>query len=217
MARLVFGLTAWLALLLVAPAVAPGQQARAGNLAALRSKEPKERKAAFDEVINERRETIKNLIAMLSEKDISKERDGPLHLAICLLGELRAVEAIRPLCGMLKYLPEGRILFSQAIPTEGYYVAAVALVRIGEQAIPHLEVILRRSGDDTERKLAAWVIWMIEGKEQVLARLDRLIATSFEGKEHFKEARGYIENYKPSFDLPREMKNSGAPSPPPTQ
>ncbi len=167
-----------------------------------------ERQAAAKQILEQREQTIQQLIAILHEKGINRDFGGPLHLAIDLLGKLRAPQAVPHLCKLLTYLPEGEAMRHETIPSEAYYVAAVALWRIGGPAVNAMEVTIRKSKDDTERKLAAWVIMQIEGKEQALARMDRWAGSRRIGADHFRQAKTFIETYKPVFEHPRQAKKT---------
>lgn len=173
------------------------------GVASLTSNDARVRARAHNDILAQRNETVRQLIAILRTKDIDRSVDGPLHRAIRLLGEMRAAEAVGPLRDLLTYLPEGRRTITESIPSEAYYPATVALCQIGRPAINAMELAIRNSKDETERQLAAWVIMGVEGKEHALARMDHLVATRNLGKQHYQEAADYIRTYRPVSRPPR--------------
>jgi len=142
------------------------------------------RQAAFDEIRDERKRVVRGLITILE----SKESAGPLspvRLAIELLGELRAAEAVKPLCEWLTYAPGG-----------------------DPKLTTTMAVTIRNCADEEKRKVAAWVLMKIEGKDQAVARLQKSLERRAGGQpqeKRWKEAIEYIRTYKPSFKFwPRQ-------------
>lgn len=183
-------------------AIALGAQDGSDAAAQLRSEHPQERVAAFKRILSGRKSRIQQLLSIVDDPEVDNASDGPLYYAITLLGELRAAEAVRSLSARLTYLPKGPLVVTTAVPSEAYYVAANALRQIGQPSIKPMFLVIRKSDNETERNLAAWVVMQVEGKEQALPRIERRIAVGRAGQAHFEEAKRYIETYRPSFRYP---------------
>jgi len=207
MKRLIYtGIVFVLGMGFLACAVAAGSDSANSrpDVEGLLNKKPLERQGAFNRVLRERKATIQELISLIERRDIDKEFYGPLHRAIVLLGKLRAKEAVKPLSGFLTYVPEGFML-DEDIPSEAYYVAAVALWQIGQPSISAMLMVIRHSDDPVERNIAAWVIMQIEGQDQATHRMEVLVVSDKLYKERFEAAKQFIETYKPTFEHPHRL------------
>lgn len=152
----------------------------------------------------QRAATIRSLIAIVRNKKPDRKYlwyRGPHHRAIALLGELRATEAIPCLLKELMYAPEG-VEGDETLPSEYYYVAAPALVKIGSPAINRLVLEIRNSKDIKRRNLAAWIIMEIDGKQQALHRFTILIKKGGGAKANYSTAKKHLETRKPFFESP---------------
>ena len=178
-----------------------GENTKKTIAAGLLSSKPLERQAIFNQVLEQRAKTIEELLSILNKEDVDRSFNGPLHRAIELLGRLRAKESVEVLSKFLTYVPEGYAT-EEDIPTEAYYVSAVALIEIGEPSIPSMLTIIKETPSKIERNIATWVIMGIEGKEQALNRIKNMIEIDKVHKENFLFAKEYMENYKVTFGNP---------------
>ena len=188
----------------ISASVAFGQAPKVTSTSGLLSKKPLERQAAYNRIIRGREVTIQELVFLIERQDVDKDFYGPLHRAVVLLGKLRAAEAVQALTKLLMYVPGG-FRVEEAIPSEAYYVAAVALWQIGQPSIPAMLMIIRHSDDPAERNVAAWVIMQIEGQDQAAHRMEMLVAGGKLYKERFEAAKQFIETYKPTFEHPHRL------------
>lgn len=172
-----------------------GQERVPEPLAGLRAANASDRQKAFDSIVTERENMIRDLVGMLGEKDINKDFNGPFHRAILLLGELRATKAVNVLSDLLLYQPSGEMIIEEDVPSEALYPAAVALSKIGYPAVNSMEMAIKNAPSKTQRDLAAWVILQIEGREQSVKRMQGLSATHQHGRKQFQEAEEYIQKY----------------------
>lgn len=162
-----------------------------------------ERSATYEKILEQRVDTIKELISIIEQKDVDKSFLGPLNYAISLLSKLRAKEAVEALSNLLIYIPPD-FRTREILRSEHYYVAAVALVEIGNPSIDAMLTKIQKSDSEEERNLATWVIMEIEGKKQALNRMNLMIKKDGLDKDRFESAKKYIENYKPIFGHPKK-------------
>ncbi len=133
-----------------------------------------QRKQAYENILKARRRQITKLIRIVdTEKDTSYE--SPFYLAIETLGDLRAEEAVGTLArkDIFLYIPEG-FEEEDEMPREALHRAAFALARIGGKASGAMRKKILRSKDDSEIKLAAWVLARIHGRDTARAKLEQL-------------------------------------------
>lgn len=171
----------------------------------LTSSDKKERDAACNSLLQERATVVNELIAIVKDKDTDKAFNGPLHYAIALLGKMRAVEAIPVLTEKLYYIPTGYDT-DESNEYQEWYVAAPALIQIGEPAIPSMMEIIRKDTDQNHADLATWVILKIEGKEQAKYRLKQAAEKSLPDKTAYENAMRFIDTYKYTPSLPPELR-----------
>jgi len=173
---------------------------------ALFSKVSLERQAVEQRLLKQRSDTIQELIWALDE-GVDRSFDGTLHRAIRLLGKLRADEAVGPLSRLwLLYIPDNFVT-TEMLPSEAYYVVAVALKEIGNPAVPVMLATIGTSSVKRERDVAAWVIMEVEGREYAISLLRVRIDSEVEPlkKAPYEDAIKFIENYQPVFKHPSEM------------
>jgi hypothetical protein len=163
---------------------------------------PLARTNAYREITIERKNLINDLIAIVESKEVDTDFHSPLRLAIDLLGEFRAQEAVEPLIQRLMYIPDN-FSTDEEIPAEAYFVSAVALRNIGQPAVQPLVNKIVQSNNEEERDLAAWVIMNIEGSEQSVFRLNRCASRDAQRSLRYADAVRFIESYTPDFDHPR--------------
>lgn len=173
------------------------------------------RRATCHAIRTDRGRVIYGLIGI-----VSKDASDPAakDLAIQLLGDLRALEAVDTLVENLMFLPS-EMRVTSLRPTEEYYPAARALQQIGgQQTIMALIVRrIRAPRPAEERHVAAWVIMSTEGKDQAVFRLTKYaesIQPTDPMRGRVEDAAAFVRDYKPSFSVPRPPTAStmGAPS-----
>jgi hypothetical protein len=158
---------------------------------------------AFYSLVEQRKRLIEELAAIVEREDTNRDCEGSLHLAIDLLGTMRASEAAQALSGRLSYVP--RCGGMTDAPSEEHHVAAVALTRIGVSAIGPMAYKIAWSQDELERRIAAWVIMELDGKEQALFRLRRLADQNRfdnEAGKRFQTAISFVEQYHATLQPP---------------
>ena len=150
----------------------------------LQSAQAEQRFAARSTMIQERRSLVRSLIIVArgDTRGTPRERGEPLELtspkclAIKLLGELRALEAVRSLVQNLAYRVDPRV----AGPLGGrglgaWYPAAASLAEIGNPAVPEVLTFLGRSTDPIERHLCVWILVRIDGRDVARFRVEKAI------------------------------------------
>lgn len=178
-----------------------GEDTDTGLASRLLAGRPSDCRDIAERVLGQRGATIRQLILVLGEDGVDRSYRGPLHVSITLLGKLRAAQAVEPLSAMLTYVPEG-FEADEAIPSEHYYVAAVALGDIGQPAIPAMLDTIKTAQRQQERNLAAWVIMQVEGKDQALHRFSVLARADGQASQRFRAAGDYLRTYVISYGNP---------------
>jgi hypothetical protein len=92
------------------------------------------------------------------------------------------------------------------IPSEAYYVAAVALRNIGNPALEAVLARIEESDNQDERDLAAWIVREIDGPEQAEFRLRRWAERRPHGADRFRSAAAFVANYQPILAHPARAK-----------
>lgn len=157
----------------------------------LQSEKLQDRENARKQILENRKVLIEKLIELASE---DRPGDAPgasretKHVAIVLLGDLRATEAVGVLFDNLSYLNFWEPWqFKYADIGDGY-PAAQSLVKIGMPAVPGCIERLKSSEDETIRKNCYWVIREVLGRE-----LGRFIITKAVGAETDPEKRTRLQ------------------------
>lgn len=168
------------------------------------STDTNEQRMAIGTIRRQHTENVGLLIKLVGQKDVDDSWEGVRHLAIRLLGDMRATEAIRALAERLTYLPTGPIFVTEILPREFYYPCAVALVNIGAPSVGAMTNTIHWNKDTTTRDLAAWVLMQIEGKEQAAQHMQDLADKSYDNRTRprLQEAHDFIANYKPILSPP---------------
>lgn len=173
-------------------------------VAGLLSEDVLERGTTYNKILDQRKNTINELVSIINQPNIDKSSESnSFYYAIELLKISRAKEAVNALSNHLMYVYD-YLRTDETLPSEYYYVVAVALVEIGNQSIESMLAKIQKGDSEEERNLAAWVIMQIDGKEQALNRMDIMINKGGESKERFESAKKYIENYKPTSGRPKK-------------
>lgn len=151
------------------------------------SSELMKRRAAYEKIVSvtdstDRHEAIDFLVVILDADTQNTQFEGTLHLAIKALGVLKAKRAIPYMLPYFTFVPDMYII-EESIPTQWYYPTARAFVAIGEPAIPYLDTIVSSPDrSDEAKRLAAWVIMEVVGKEGAIERLSALEQESASAK-----------------------------------
>ena len=134
----------------------------------------KSRERQAEAILSARNEAIQSLMntVRLAEqpgKGKQEPQEGEFHsekhIAIILLGGLRASEAVEVLLDNLLYRVPPAVWSTRPIPAEEWCPAAVALIRIGIPSVePVLESLEATESDDVAR-LCTWVVVEILGKD----------------------------------------------------
>ena len=174
------------------------------------SKELKVRRNSYENIIkigdNSKKKIIINeLINILKDKKIDKTFEGTLHLTIKALGKLKAVEAIPYMLDYFTFVPDGYRV-EEMIPTQWYYPTALALIDIGRSSIRYMKKIIKNpKKTDKEKKLAAWVINEILGKDKAIELLiDIERKCKYAKLSNGKKLSIYIKNFKVTFYNPKQ-------------
>lgn len=138
----------------------------------LRSPAVEDRKRFAQVVIQERADTIAALLAELTawsgaEDATTLEVDSTAHLAILLLGELRASEAA-PI--LIRYIKVRDAAFDSRVsedkrPLDAHFPALRALIQIGEPSIPYLLDAIAFARDPLTVQLAVIGVTRIAGPD----------------------------------------------------
>jgi len=131
----------------------------------LLSQDAKTRITAVDDLLAERQGTITNLIALIQDKSPNSQWlfwDSSENLAIRVLGEMRAVEAVPAL---VKWAtpPAGGFKNVSAQIGPGTSPAAQALVKIGKPAEPALLEVAKQSPQKMIWSISLSILQKIEG------------------------------------------------------
>lgn len=171
---------------------------------ALFSDDQQEQRLALGVMRREHAENIQSLIKLVGQKEVDDSQDGVRHLAIRLLGDMRATEAIALLVERLTYLPNRAPYVLEELPREAYYPCAMALINIGDPSTSAVINSIEWKKDKTTREVAAWVLMQIKGKEEAAQCLQDLANKSHDGrlKPRLQEAHDFIVNYKPILSPP---------------
>jgi len=157
------------------------------------------RVACLDTSVKERAGRVAALLRIAKLPYESKKTKSPKELAIALLGEYRAVEAVDFLVENVSFRPAVALAdaFKELSPFDGY-PSAQALVKIGT---PCMEGIFRRMSkpcDKTEIRLFAYLVRTLDGHELGLYRLDAAAKRAEAANDPVARTnfRNLIERYK---------------------
>jgi len=189
-------------------------------LESLRSPKISERANAYSELWRQRVELVRALMDVLrsaSDKDSTSDDRGrrwqsPKYLAIVLLGEVRAEEAVNLLARNLTWRVAPRYGGSKAFLLQGQFPAAQSLARIGGPAVEEVLRILHTTGNPLERHICVWTLIQIEGgaraegREVARFRVQKAIETCrlSDMKANLEEALKYFEKEDLGLAPPEE-------------
>jgi len=180
----------------------------------LLSQDAKTRTTAVDDLLAERQGTITNLIALIQDRSPNSQWlfwDSSENLAIRVLGEMRAVEAVP-------------VLVKWAAPPEGGYKvlnlgispynspAAQALVKIGKPAEPALLEVAKKSPQKMIWSISLIILQEIEGPKCLEVILEDAIAKETEaaakanlqeGLKRLQSGAGFYPSTKSEITEPK--------------
>lgn len=170
---------------------------------ALLGNDPQAQRIALGTIRQQHSDNVKSLVRFVGQGGVDDTWEGPRHLAIRLLGDIRATEAIPVLSKRLTFMPTG-VVETEMLPREYYYPCAVALVNIGAPCVGAMIDTISWNEDKTTRDLAAWVVMKVEGKEEAANHLQDLAAKSYDKKHkpRLQAAQDFVANYVPDFTSP---------------
>mgnify|MGYP000851693907 FL=1 len=151
-----------------------GQGARAvadpGAVEQLRSPDVERRMASRLKLESERQTCIRNLIAIVASQPHDAVTEHAVVDSIELLGKFRAREASKCLADKIMYVPRCVRFIAEAHPLNRF-PAAKALVEIGNPGVSEVLVRLTKTPSENELRIMAFVIYLVDGKELGLCRL----------------------------------------------
>ena len=191
----------------------PESQAEA--LESLRSANISDRAKAYSHLWRQRTDLVRALMHALrsaSDSDSTSDDRGrrwqsPKYLAIALLGDVRAQEAVNALARDLKWRVAPRYGGSKPFLLYGQFPAAEGLAKIGGPALQEVLGILHRTQNPLERQLCVWTLIQIEGgaladgQDVARFRVEKAIerCRSSEMKANLEAALEYFD--KPDLDF----------------
>ena len=101
--------------------------------------------------------------------------NSPKHLAIVLLGQLRAEEAVRILGENLTYRVKPLVGGYETQGIAEQFPAARSLAQIGNPAVPAVMEKLRRTAESLQRHLYVWILTQVEGRDVARFRVKKAI------------------------------------------
>jgi hypothetical protein len=161
----------------------------------LRSRDAKERAAARDALLRNRQETIAALIPLVKAKPAYELLDST-PLAIEILGDLRAAEAVDQLAANITLTPP--VIEWEIRRKEERYLCAVALAKIGVPAVPAMLKIIRTGDDEVARQVAAWVLNEVLGADLAPVLLEGALKSAERPEEQarIKAALQYVQRLR---------------------
>lgn len=177
-------------------------------LEGLRADHWQERAGAYGQLLRQQQAMVGELIRLAAGKEAPAvpaplgvesgfSFHSPKHLAILLLGHLRAAEAVPVLLDNLRYKAP-RSLFGGAEPPEFWHPAIDSLIRIGKPATEPTIEKLASSQDELERELCCRIIVRVEGDElaPIVVQLAIDQEEDPERKANLEAARKYLPEKK---------------------
>lgn len=193
-------------------------QSREGLAAALGSPDAGTRVRARTTILRERISLVQGLIDTVrcgtdanALTGMEILYGGSKHLAILLLGDLRAPEAIPVLA--VSIMCRVRPLYGSYGATStivAQYPAADSLAKIGTPAVPTILARLGRCTDPLERQICVWILTQIEGSDLakfLVSKAIRECDVSFV-KANLQAALEYFDKEDLDFAPPEEPANT---------
>jgi hypothetical protein len=172
----------------------------------LKSERLEVREKAAEAIRQERAELIRELIKLAGQKVEPLPSSDPRfteypwhdskHLAILLLGDLRAREAIEVLLENLSYKNPRSLVSGAYLERGGWYPSVEALSKIGMPAIvPTIGKLATYEQDGLGRQLCCWVINKVLGPRLGKLRIEIAIEETRDAtaKKNLEAALGYFK------------------------
>ena len=198
--------------------------AKQTNVSRLTTENRKEREKAAEAIRNDHTELIKRLIQLAAAKVEPLPSSDPRfveypwhdskHLAILLLGDLRAAETVPALLDNLKYKNPRSLVGGLLLDKGGWYPAAEALSKIGMPAVgPMIDKLGDSAPNSKDSELCCWVLKKILGVKLARLRLQIDIEETRDEavKNNLTAVLPYFktEQEKAAEERARRVKNSG--------
>jgi len=177
-----------------------------------------DRAKAHSELWRQRIELVRALTDILrsaSDKDSTSEDTGrrshsPKYLAIVLLGDVRAEEAVNLLARNITWRVTLRYGGTKPRLVQGQFPAAESLARIGGTAVPAVLEILHRTTNPLKRHVCVWTLIAIDGRDVARFRIEKAIERCrFSGmKANLEAALEYFDNEDLDFPPPEQSENT---------
>ena len=183
----------------------------------MQAEKRQEREQASDAILKEHRALIKHLIELSDKPDRAEfhysDWHDSKHLAMLLLAELRAAEAVDVLLEHLEYKNFHDIMTSHVSLWERH-PAAEALSKIGMPAIgPTIDKLGRCPPNSRGSQLCSWIIKKVLGAKLARVRLELAIEEAREDavKQNLKAALPYFKTHeeKAAEERARLQKDAG--------
>lgn len=188
-------------------------------VASLKSDNLKYREKGFQAIRKERTELIRQLVELAAEKVEPLPSGDPRfmeypwrdskHLAILLLGELRATEGVAVLLDNIEYKNPKSIIVSEYLDKGGWYPAAEALSKIG---VPAVEPAIIKLGSYEPKSVGCencrWILKEILGVRLARLRLQIAIEETRDeaAKKNLTAALPYFKTNKEKADEERAQR-----------
>jgi len=152
-----------------------GESANHDNALSLLATNRSERLAVVNRLLSERSMLITSLMQVIERPEEAQLRwvdeASPGNLAIGILGEMRAVEAIPLLVRHIAPGPDDFVSLDELAPS----LAAMALMKIGKPAVPELVKSIGTNSDRQHRLSSIETIARIEGMEFTRVIIERAL------------------------------------------
>ncbi len=177
-----------------------------------------QRVKARSRILNERRSLIRSLVVIAGSDDRESYEgttriqnwNTPKHLAILLLGELRAEKGIRILTQNLTYRVTPLVGGVETGALASQFPAARSLAQIGNPAVPAILRILRTTKTPLERQICAWILVEIDGRHVAKFRVANAIKQCSLSipKANLEAATKYFDKEDLDFPPPEQSENT---------
>ncbi len=179
------------------------------NVQGLRSEDRTDREDVANAIRAARAQLIEDLIQLAKEpgqgvpipgtQEVAYPWHEPRHLAILLLGDLRASEAVPVLLENLGY-KNAREISGGMLDKDAWYPAIEALSKIGMPAVdPTVNKLSQLGPKDKNGELCCWILKKILGAKLARARIQIAIEET-----QSETAKGNLKTALPYFMTPQE-------------
>lgn len=146
-----------------------------------------QRKKAYEQILNQRTELLHVLLRIAATEKSSYDELDERYLAVLLLGEMRAPEAVDILIRGITFSPPGMITREDS-PIAPYPCVG-ALIKIGEPAVRAILERIHQVQDKDTLTLYVLVIQMVEcSREVAVFKIRKSLKEAFGGRKKYLEA-----------------------------